>query len=56
MLSIGFEQETYTCQESQPEDCVLCVTIRNPMSVAENFAIPLSISTNSSTATGESCM
>ena len=52
VVSVGFEQQSYTCTEGHPEGCVLCIAILNPTPVAENLAISLFVTTHSSTATG----
>ena len=52
VVSIGFEQQSYTCRESEPESCELCVAILSASPIAEGLPIPLLASTHSITAKG----
>ena len=52
VLSVGFAEESYSCSESDQEDCQVCITINSPEEFNAEFYVPLYIASVSGTATG----
>ena len=56
VVSIGFEQQSYSCRESEPESCVLCIAILSTSPVSDDLHISLLAVTLPNTATRMSHM
>ena len=52
VMSVGFAEESYTCSESDQEDCKVCITITSPDKVNAELHLPVYIASVSGTATG----
>ena len=53
VVSVGFQRDSYTCRENEPDRCQVCVVILNPSRIDENLFLSLFAATVSGTAKGK---